>query len=340
MAGSAPEPQRTAVAFGEAMLRLSPPGRVRLEQARGLEVHVGGAELNVLIVLAQLGWRARWVSGLPDNPLGRLIERHARAFGVEVAARWDAAGRAGLYFVEHGAPPRPSEVLYDRAGSVASRLGPGQLDWGALLAGAACLHVSGITCGLGEGPHKAALEGLAAARDRGVATSFDVNYRSRLWPPQAARPRLLEALPASDVLFASAHDLALLLDEPLAEAGPDAAVPAARRLAERHGIGAVVLPGREDAGHDSVRTSATAVLAGGQVIRGEPCEAQVVDAFGAGDAGAAGFLAAYLAGEPAEVAVAQAARLAALAHTVEGDALLLRDQERTATYGQGRRIMR
>lgn len=338
-AASAPAPApQVAVGLGEAMLRLSPPGHVRLEQARSLEIHVGGAELNVLIVLAQLGLRARWVSGLPASPLGRLIERHARAFGVEVAVRWDATGRAGLYFVEHGAPPRPTEVFYDRAGSVASRLGPGQLDWDALLAGAACLHTSGITCGLGEGPHKAALEGLAAARDQGVTTSFDVNHRARLWSPETARSRLLEALPASDVLFASAYDLALLLDEPLA--GPDAAVEAARRLSERHGIGVVVLPGREYDGHDTVRTSATAVLAGGQVIRGEPCEAQVVDAFGAGDAGAAGFLAAYLEGEPLEVAVAQAARLAALAHTVEGDALLLRDQEQAAGYGQGRRIMR
>jgi len=327
------------------MLRLSPPGRVRLEQARSLEVHVGGAELNVLVVLAQLGLRARWVTGLPDNPLGRLIERHARACGVEVAARRETGGRAGLYFVEHGAPPRPSEVLYDRANSTAARLVPGQLDWDALLTGAACLHVSGITSGLGEGPHKAALEGLATARERGVTTSFDVNFRSRLWSPRDARARLLEVLPSTEVLFASAHGLELLLGEPLAGGGgagapPDVAVDGARRLRDDYGIGTVVLSGREDASHDTVRTSATAVTDGGRVVRSGPCDAQVVDAFGAGDAGAAGFLAAYLAGEPIEAAVAQDARLAALAHTVEGDALLLRDQERHATYGAGRRIMR
>jgi len=338
-----PRPRGTAVAFGEAMLRLSPPGHLRLEQARSLEVHVGGAELNVLIVLAQLGWRARWVTGLPDNPLGKRIERHARAFGVEVAAHWETGGRSGLYFVEHGATPRPSEVLYDRAHSAASRLTPGQLDWDALLSEAACLHVSGITNGLGPGPHQAALEGLAAARERGATTSFDVNFRSRLWSQQDARPRLLEALPCTDVLFASVHDLALLLGEPVSATAPDAAVDAARRLRDGYGIATVVLSGREYAGHDTVRAAATAVTGGdgtAEVVRSEPCEAQVVDAFGAGDAGAAGFLAAYLEGEPAEAAVAQAARLAALAHTVEGDALLLRDRERDAAYGQGRRIMR
>jgi sugar/nucleoside kinase (ribokinase family) len=159
--------------------------------------------------------------------------------------------------------------------------------------------------------------------------------------PVQARPRLLEALPTTDVLFASAHDLELLLGEPLAGGfGPDAAVDGARRLRDAYGIGTVVLSGREDDGHDTVRTSATAVTGSDQVVRSEPCEAQVVDAFGAGDAGAAGFLAAHLAGEPAEVAVAQAARLAALAQTVEGDALVLRGQERDAAYGRGRRIMR
>ncbi len=326
----------TVLALGEALLRLSAPGRTRLEQAHSLRVHVGGAELNVLIVLAQLGMRARWVTGLPDNPLGRLIERHARACSVEVAAQWEAGGRAGLYFVEHGAPPRPSEVLYDRASSTASRLAAGQLDWDALLSGAACLHVSGITCGLGPGPHQAALEGLAAARKRGVTTSFDVNYRSRLWSQQEARPRLLEALGTTDVLFASPHDVELLLGEP--GSAPGSPTDRAARLRDAHGLGVVVLSGREYAGHDTVRTSATAVA--DAVVKGEPCEAQVIDAFGAGDAGAAGFLAAYLTGQPLEAAVAQAARLAALAHTVEGDALLLRAQDRDAGYGEGRRIMR
>jgi sugar/nucleoside kinase (ribokinase family) len=61
------------VTFGEAMVRLSPPGFQRLEQARSLDVHVGGGELNVAVGVTRLGLGARWVSRLPENPLGRMI---------------------------------------------------------------------------------------------------------------------------------------------------------------------------------------------------------------------------------------------------------------------------
>lgn len=67
------------VSLGECMIRLSPPGRKRLEYARNLEVLVGGGEYNVHYALARLGLRTGWVSKLPQNPLGRLIMNHARA---------------------------------------------------------------------------------------------------------------------------------------------------------------------------------------------------------------------------------------------------------------------
>jgi 2-dehydro-3-deoxygluconokinase len=292
---------------------------------------VGGAELNVLVAVAQLGLGARWATRLPDNPLGRLLERHARCHGVQLAAEWEAGGRAGLYFIEQAAPPRPAEVLYDRAGSAASRLAPSQLDWAALLDGVGCLHTSGITCALGDGSHAAVLEALEAARERGVTTSFDVNYRAKLWSPEQARPRLREALPRTDVLFASPFDLELL-----GEGGDPAA--AAGRLREAHGIGVVVVSGRSYRGFEAARTSAVAVA--DRVVSSPAYEAQVVDPFGAGDAGAAGFLAAHLRGEGLERAVDQSARLAALMHSLEGDALVLRDRGREAGAGAGRRILR
>ena len=96
-----------AVTFGEAMLRLSPPGRRRLEQSQQLDVWPAGAELNVAVGLARLGTPAAWVSRLPRNPLGRLVVAHARAHGVDTSrVVWADDGRLGLYFVEVAAPPR------------------------------------------------------------------------------------------------------------------------------------------------------------------------------------------------------------------------------------------
>ena len=43
------------VTFGEAMVRLTPPGSQRLEQTRSFDAYVGGGELNVAVAAARLG---------------------------------------------------------------------------------------------------------------------------------------------------------------------------------------------------------------------------------------------------------------------------------------------
>src|SRR5262245_14998684 len=103
------------VTFGEAMVRLSPPNFRRLEQATSLDVQVGGAELKTAVGLARLGRRSAWVSRLTDTPLGRLIAGRAREAGVGTdSVVWTTGDRVGVYFLEFGAAPRASSVLYDR----------------------------------------------------------------------------------------------------------------------------------------------------------------------------------------------------------------------------------
>src|SRR3954449_4253671 len=100
------------------MLRLTPPGLQRLEQASALDLWIAGAELNVAVALARLGEPVAWVSRLPDNPLGRRVLVHARGNGVATGGvQWASEGRIGLLFVEVGQRPRPSASLYDRAQS-------------------------------------------------------------------------------------------------------------------------------------------------------------------------------------------------------------------------------
>src|SRR6266478_1805677 len=95
------------IAFGEGMLRLSPPNFGRLEQCRSLDVQVGGAELNTAVCLARLGRKSAWVSRLPKSAIGRLIVNQARATGVATdQVVWAEEDRAGLYFLELGAAPR------------------------------------------------------------------------------------------------------------------------------------------------------------------------------------------------------------------------------------------
>src|SRR5919197_4852476 len=121
------------ITFGEAMIRLSPPNFRRLEQAQALDVQVGGAELNTAVAVARLGRSAAWVSRLTRNPLGRFIANKAREAGVGTEhVVWTDEDRVGLYFLEFGAAPRASGVLYDRKGAAIAEIRPGMVPWGAV----------------------------------------------------------------------------------------------------------------------------------------------------------------------------------------------------------------
>src|SRR5581483_151361 len=152
------------VTFGEAMVRLCPPGFGRLEAATLLEMQPGGAELNTAVGVARLGAdpdrrtggsvRVAWVSRLPRNPLGQYLANKAREQGVmtdEILWDDDPTARCGTYFLEEGAAPRASSVVYDRANSAFARLQADELDWPVILRGARFFLVTGITPALGPG---------------------------------------------------------------------------------------------------------------------------------------------------------------------------------------------
>src|SRR5688572_29144413 len=130
--------------FGELMLRLKTPGFTRFLQAGELEASFGGGEANVAASLARLGHETRWVSAVPDNPIGDWALTSLRALGVDVRHVIRQGDRLGIYFLEAGASQRPSQVIYDRAGSAVSSVSPGQVDWKRALEGASWFHTTGI----------------------------------------------------------------------------------------------------------------------------------------------------------------------------------------------------
>ncbi len=266
------------VTWGETMIRLSPPPGVPLEGATSLEMMVGGTESNVAIALARLGLRTAWVSRLPEHALGRRIASDIAAQGVDVSrVLWaDPEEKAGLYFIEPGAAPRPNRVIYERAGSAVSRLTPGDLDYGFLASGS-ILHLTGITPALGPGCREAWLRSAREARQNGSEVSLDVNYRAKLWTHEEARNTMESILPDVDLLFCGLGDLQSLFGMP-----EDPAL-AARTFSEAHGVPLVVLT-LGDAG-------ALAWERESETLETHPVfHTEVADRIGAGDAFAAGFL--------------------------------------------------
>src|SRR5437868_11906206 len=174
-------PSYDLLTCGETLLRLSPPGLQRLEQARLFEIGIGGSELNVGCVLARLGRRIAWVSRLPEGPLGRIVDGEARRHGVDMRwVRWIDGARLGLMFFEPGPAPGNARVIYGRKHSAASELAFEDAPWEALIADSARVHLSGITPALGPSCRALVprLAALAAAAAKPV--SYDLNYRATL----------------------------------------------------------------------------------------------------------------------------------------------------------------
>src|SRR5881227_897004 len=198
-------PSYDLLTCGETLLRLSPPGLQRLDQARAFEVGIGGSELNVACLLARLGRRTAWVSRLPEGPLGRIVDGEARRHGVDTRfVRWIPEARLGLMFFEPGPAPRNARVIYDRKHSAAAELGFEDAPWEALIASSARLHLSGITPALGPSCRAlvAHVAQLAAAGRKQV--SYDLNYRATLQTPSEARA-MLEAVALHLELFVVAE---------------------------------------------------------------------------------------------------------------------------------------
>ena len=309
------------------MLRLSPPDFARLEQAHQFNAHVGGAEFNVAIGAARLGLETAWISRLPQNPLGRLVRNKAREQGVDTSGiDWAETGRVGVYFVEMGAAPRPSSVLYDRSGSAIAEMKGDEFDWNRLLHGARGFHTTGITPALGPGAAQSTRAALKAARAAGCLTSYDLNYRNRLWTPEQACKVQTELMENVDVLITTEEDAHVVFgispgagaDLTYANLEAESYVKVARALAERFKFKAVAITMRKNPSVWRNQWSAL-VFSQGQVYRSAEYDLEVVDRIGGGDSLAAGLLASYLKEGDWGKAVNFGVAFSALKHSIPGD---------------------
>jgi 2-dehydro-3-deoxygluconokinase len=317
------EPGRI-VCFGELMLRLTATHSGLLLQNRTLDCSFGGAEANVAVSLARLGWPSAVATVLPDNPIGIAARDQLRGLGVDMAEVRLAPGRMGLYFLTPGAVLRPSEVLYDRAHSCFAEASPDLIDWDTALAGAGRLHLSGVTPAIGQSCADAALRAAAAANRLGVPLSFDGNFRAKLWalwdgdPPEILRTLFA----AADVAFADDRDMALVLGREFTgakahERRRDAAHAAFDIFPRLQVIASTF---RDLAGVGEQALSAVLFRrAGGEVISGPFQLTGVVDRIGGGDAFTAGVLYGLHSGETDQRALEFGLASAVFKHSIFGD---------------------
>ncbi|MFN5332916.1 MAG: PfkB family carbohydrate kinase [Bacteroidota bacterium] len=184
------------VTLGEVMLRLSPPGQQRFFQTHSFDVEFGGSEANVGAALAYWGLKVAHVTAFPDQELGWAAAGQLRKNGLDTQFISFLPGRMGVYYLEHGAMQRSSQVIYDRAGSVFSTFDGKGLDWDTILDGADYFHWSGITPALSKACAELVKTAIQKANEKGIPVCGDLSFRSNLWKygkaPHEIMPSLME----------------------------------------------------------------------------------------------------------------------------------------------------
>ncbi|KOG34481.1 sugar kinase [Streptomyces resistomycificus] len=298
---SAPPPvEPYLVTLGDvlAVMAAREPGPFALGTA--LRLGIAGAESNVAVGVSRLGGSATWIGRVGDDELGDLVLRELRAEGVTTVAARDSAPTSLL--LKERRTSTHSRTRYYRTHTAGARLTADDIPE-HVVAGAAVLHITGITPALGNGPAAAVTRAVDIAAAAGVTISLDINYRSLLWSEAEARQSLLPLIRRSDLVFAGPHEAALVVP------GADGAEELAEGVCDLGPGGAVIKLGADGA----------YALLDGRPHRQPAVPVQVHDSVGAGDAFAAGYLAELLAGEPPQRRLATAALLGAFAVSTAGD---------------------
>ena len=194
------------ITFGEILLRLSTTVGERILQANQLTMNYGGAEANVAVSLANFGYDVNFVSKVPNNAFGDAVERHLRSNGVHTNYVLRGGERLGAYYLETGIGERSAQVIYDRKHSSISMLAEDEINFDEIFQDATLFHVSGITPALSPTLSDITLLALKKAKEHGVTTSFDFNYRSKLWSKEEAAKAFKRLLPYVDICSCGEKD--------------------------------------------------------------------------------------------------------------------------------------
>ena len=265
---------RDLVVLGEALVGLVPEGHGVVRRSETLRRFTVGAEVNVAVAASRLGHRVSWIGRVGEDLSGEAILDDLRLEGVFIDhVHRDTSAPTGLLLREKS-PLGATRVSYVRKGSAGSLVSDEDIDE-KFVAQHKMAHVSGVTPALGPSAHRAANTFLRVARDAGLTTVFDLNYRSKLWSAEDAAPALAELANKADIVIGGAAEWKLVFGSDDLKKISLASASALVRTDGPHPVTALVE---------------------GKLISQETIETDAVDVVGAGDAFVGGVLSARLAG--------------------------------------------
>lgn len=315
------------VSFGEIMLRLSPDGYYKLFQKPELNTSFCGAEANVAVALSNFGDEAEFVTALPDNDIGRAACRELMRYGVKTDNIVYTGDRLGIFFAEKGASQRPSKVIYDRKNSAIASADPSPFNWEKIFDGADWFHITGITPALSDSLAKISVDAVTAAKKAGLTVSCDINYRSKLWSAEKARPVMTEIMKYVDVCIGNEEDAEIVFgikagatDVTKGQIDTDGYKKSLQTVAETFGCKIVAYSQRKSySASDNGWSGIIYDDEKKQVYTSVQYDIRITDRIGGGDAFASGLIYALHNNISPANAIETAAAAGCLDQTLEGD---------------------
>ncbi|HPH97066.1 MAG TPA: sugar kinase [Anaerolineaceae bacterium] len=352
-----PEAGLDFLSLGALVHRLD-PGIVPFRKAAQCAIHVSGGEFNCAANLADcFGLNTGIATAMVDYPIGDLIAERVRAMGVKPFYKHfkhngvNGPNMATVYS-DRGYGVRAPVVFYNRANEAGALLKPGDFDWNAIFgAGVRWFHSGGIFSALSATTGELIIEAMKAAKSHGVVTSFDLNYRAKLWNlwggqehAQSVVRRIVENV---DVLVGNEEDLQLGLGIP----GPEVAAKSKLdpstffgmidRVVEKFPNVKVVATTLREVHSTNHHTWGAVAWVNGSTFTSPICELDVYDRVGGGDGFASGFFYGLLNGETEQDAVNLGWAHGALLTTFPGDTTMATiEQVRAFVKGGSARIQR
>ena len=345
------------VSLGALVHRID-PGVVPFRKAAECLIHVSGGEFNCAANLADcFRMKTGIVSAMVNYPIGDLISERVRAMGVRPFYKtFEHDGVTGpnmaAVYSDRGHGVRAPVVFYNRSNEAAARLRPGDFDWKEVFAGGVrWFHSGGIFAALSETTAELIAEGMRAAKAAGAVTSFDLNFREKLWKVCGGQHRAVETVARIvehvDVLVGNEEDLQKGLGIPgqdvaaKSKLDPTAFFGMIDQVVKKHPQVKIVATTLREV-HTTNRHSWGAVAwINGETYVSPTAELDVLDRVGGGDGFASGFFYGLLTGEPPEEALKLGWAHGALLTTFPGDTTMATvEQVRAFAKGGSARIQR
>ncbi len=345
------------LSLGALVHRLD-PGIVPFRKATECRIHVSGGEFNVAANLSDcFGMKTGIATAMVDYPVGDLIAERVRAMGVKPFYKhFRHNGATGpnmaTVYSDRGFGVRGPVVFYNRANEAGALLKPGDFDWKAIFAGGVrWVHSGGIFAALSPTAAELAAEMMREAKNAGAVTSFDLNFREKLWKVSGGSERAVETIGKIvehvDVLVGNEEDLQKGLGIPGPEMkassklDPGAFYAMIEKVVKKLPHVKVVATTLREV-HSTNRHSWSAVAwIDGKHIIAPTAELDVYDRVGGGDGFAAGLFFGLMSGESPEEAVRLGWAHGALLTTFPGDTTMATlEQVRALAKGGSARIER